>query len=38
MKFKIQGKLYALAGSLLAFLLLIGVLSISNLGAVQQAR
>jgi methyl-accepting chemotaxis protein len=36
MRFKIQGKLYALAGSLLAFLVLIGVLSISNLGAVNE--
>jgi methyl-accepting chemotaxis protein len=36
MKLKVQGKLYGLAAALLAFLVLIGVLSISNLGAVNR--
>jgi hypothetical protein len=36
MRLTVQGKLSALAGSLLAFLVLIGVLSITNLGAVNK--
>jgi methyl-accepting chemotaxis protein len=36
MKLKVQGKLYGLAGALLAFLVLIGLLAISNLGAVNR--
>ncbi|NUT56236.1 MAG: methyl-accepting chemotaxis protein [Thermoleophilia bacterium] len=36
MKLKVQGKLYALAGTLLACLALVGALAISNLGAVHR--
>jgi methyl-accepting chemotaxis protein len=36
MKLKVQGKLYGLAGTLLAFLVLVGAVSISGLGSVDR--